>query len=299
MGVSWGGQLSDLDQRPRLLTDAEGNIIQDTHSVVIDADGNEVSVPWYTNADGTSVLNNSFSRGVIDLADALVSGMGRNFAITALLRKNEDGDFISATIEFLSQLEHSELLSAPKVIALNRKPAMFADVQTEYFDFFRQTQIVGSGFFFGGATSPGIVENVMPTAWIFGITLSVTAQIGKGEQIRLWVNPQVIDKVGEKKFTSRSFTQGVEVESTQTVPTTDVKAVWSNVIVHDGDTLVLGGMVTDEELERIEKLPWLADLPLVGRLFKGTGKTSQQRSLLIFVTPTIIDTTGAKFFEAE
>lgn len=127
----------------------------------------------------------------------------------------------------------------------------------------------------------------------------MTAQIGKGEQIRLWLNPQTIDKVGEKTFTTRSVSQGLEFESTQTLPISDVKAVWSNVIVHDGDTLVLGGMVTDDELEVVEKLPWLSDLPLIGRLFKGTGKSSAQKSLLIFVTPTIIDTTGAKFFETD
>jgi general secretion pathway protein D len=71
------------------------------------------------------------------------------------------------------------------------------------------------------------------------------------------------------------------------------------VIVHDGDTLVLGGMVTDEGRYITEKLPFLADLPVIGRLFRGEGKSITQRSLLIFVTPTIIDTTGAKFFPAE
>jgi len=297
LGFSYGGALSDLDRRPRLHTDAEGNLITDTHPVVIDADGNEIDVPYYINPDGTSALNNSFTRGVVDLADALVSGMGRNFAVTALLKKNEDGDFIQATIEFLSELEHSELLSAPKVVALNRKPAMFADVKSEPFDAYRYTQIVSSGFYYGGATSPGVVETVTPTFWIFGITLSVTAQIGKGDQIRLWLNPQVIDRVGEKTFTTTTTVQDVTYESSQTLPVTDVKAVWSNVIVHDGDTLVLGGMVEDQELEVTEKLPWISDWPVIGRLFRGEGKSSSQRSLLIFVTPTIIDTTGAKFFE--
>jgi type II secretory pathway component GspD/PulD (secretin)/tetratricopeptide (TPR) repeat protein len=297
LGFSYGGALSDLDRRPRLHTDAEGNLITDTHPVIIDADGNTIDVPYYINPDGTSALNNSFSRGVIDLADALVSGMDRNFAVTALLKKNEDGDFIQATIEFLSELQHSELLSAPKVVALNRKPAMFADVQSEPFDAYRSQQIIGSGFYYGGATSPGVVETVSPAYWIFGITLSVTAQIGKGDQIRLWLNPQVIDKAGEKTFITRTVVQDAEFQSSQTLPITDVKAVWSNVIVHDGDTVVLGGMVEDAETEITEKLPWISDWPVIGRLFRGEGKSTRQRSLLIFVTPTIIDTTGAKFFE--
>ncbi|MCK5557933.1 MAG: hypothetical protein KAJ01_06120, partial [Candidatus Hydrogenedentes bacterium] len=257
-------------------------------------------IPYYLNPDGTSRLVDSWGRGVLELADALVGGIGAgNFAVTALLKQNEDGDFIQATIEFLSRLEHSELLSAPKVVALNRKPAMFADIETSYFDSFRSTQIVGPGFWQGGATSPIITEIVIPQMWIFGITLSATAQIGKGDQIRLWVNPQVIDRVGERTFTTTTTMEGQQFESSMTLHVTDVKAVWSNVIVHDGDTLVLGGMVTDEERQIKEKLPFLADLPFIGRLFRGEGTSSRQRNLLIFVTPTIIDTTGAKFFSQD
>ena len=45
-------------------------------------------------------------------------------------------------------------------------------------------------------------------------------------------------------------------------------------------------------------MPYLADIPLIGFFFRGKSKSATQSSLLIFVTPTIIDTTGAKFFEA-
>jgi len=66
--------------------------------------------------------------------------------------------------------------------------------------------------------------------------------------------------------------------------------------VHDGDTLVLGGLVQDKTIHNNQKMPYLADIPLIGFFFRGKSKEVSQSSLLIFVTPDIIDTTGARFF---
>ena len=82
------------------------------------------------------------------------------------------------------------------------------------------------------------------------------------------------------------------------LPNTSTQAVWTNVIVHDGDTLVLGGLVSDQTTKGKQKVPYLADIPVLGFLFRGKSNQIKQSSLLIFVTPTIIDTTGARFFEA-
>ena len=81
------------------------------------------------------------------------------------------------------------------------------------------------------------------------------------------------------------------------LPTTSWQAVWTNVIVHDGDTLVLGGLVQDQSSKSEQKMPYLADIPVVGFFFKGSKKEVKQSSLLIFVTPDIIDSTGARFFD--
>jgi len=82
------------------------------------------------------------------------------------------------------------------------------------------------------------------------------------------------------------------------LPNTSTQAVWTNVIVHDGDTLVLGGLVSDSTVKGLHKMPYLADIPVIGFFFRGKSRSVRQSSLLIFVTPTIIDTTGARFFEA-
>ena len=74
------------------------------------------------------------------------------------------------------------------------------------------------------------------------------------DQVRLWLNPEVRTRTGEKTFTQKSIVQDTEVESEIILPTTSWQAVWTNVIVHDGDTLVLGGLVQDKTLKSEEKI---------------------------------------------
>jgi len=114
----------------------------------------------------------------------------------------------------------------------------------------------------------------------------------------LWLNPQVTTRGIEKTFQQKSVINGTEITTDITLPNTSTQAVWTNVIVHDGDTLVLGGLVSDQTVKAKHKMPYLADIPVLGFFFRGKSKNASQSSLLIFVTPTIIDTTGARFFEA-
>ncbi|MBD3258880.1 hypothetical protein GF377_10635, partial [candidate division GN15 bacterium] len=63
----------------------------------------------------------------------------------------------------------------------------------------------------------------------------------------------------------------------------------TNVIVNNGQTAVIGGLTTQDEIETELGVPILKDIPLLGRLFKYTNKRTESRDLVIFVTPTIVD----------
>ena len=65
----------------------------------------------------------------------------------------------------------------------------------------------------------------------------------------------------------------------------------TNVLVDDGETVVLGGIFDDAKTNDYEKVPFLGDLPVIGHLFKNTVKTNQQSELLIFITPRIVNDT--------
>ena len=74
----------------------------------------------------------------------------------------------------------------------------------------------------------------------------------------------------------------------------DTNKLQTNVLVSDGETVVLGGLYEDETTATIKKVPLLGDIPVVGTLFKNTSKTVTKRELLIFITPRIVDDTVSR-----
>jgi type II secretory pathway component GspD/PulD (secretin) len=292
IGFKWSGTQSDQNNRPAQIP----LLAAQTYQYDINGDGVLETIPFYQRPNGTQVIANTISKGVLD---ALTSpGPAGAFSLSGIITNNADGDNLSVTLDYLNQLEESELLSAPRVTTMNRKPAVIADLSTEWFVGEVYTQLVTTGAGLGVTGSTGFTEYKTPVPFNFGITLSVTPQISGSDQVRLWLNPQVTTRGIEKSFDQTSVINGVEIHDTITRPNTSTQAVWTNVIVHDGDTLVLGGLVSDQTVKAKHKLPYLADIPLLGFFFRGKSKQANQSSLLIFVTPTIIDTTGARFFEA-
>ncbi|PTY38170.1 hypothetical protein BGP77_17135 [Saccharospirillum sp. MSK14-1] len=68
----------------------------------------------------------------------------------------------------------------------------------------------------------------------------------------------------------------------------DTNSVTTQVLVDDGETLVLGGVYRTETITTIEKTPWLGDLPILGRLFRRTADTEEKTELLVFITPSLV-----------
>ena len=68
----------------------------------------------------------------------------------------------------------------------------------------------------------------------------------------------------------------------------------TNVLVNDGETVVLGGIFDDIKQNNYSKVPFLGDIPYVGTLFKNNTKVNNQTELLIFVTPRIVNDTVSR-----
>ena len=66
------------------------------------------------------------------------------------------------------------------------------------------------------------------------------------------------------------------------------REITTQVLVNDGQTVVLGGILETERRNAENKVPWLGDIPVLGHLFKSTTKTDNKDELLIFVTPRIL-----------
>jgi type IV pilus assembly protein PilQ len=72
------------------------------------------------------------------------------------------------------------------------------------------------------------------------------------------------------------------------IPSIDTRQISTQVLVNNGETVVLGGVFTEENSDGVEKVPVLGDVPLVGALFRRKLKTADKSELLIFVTPKIL-----------
>jgi type IV pilus assembly protein PilQ len=72
------------------------------------------------------------------------------------------------------------------------------------------------------------------------------------------------------------------------IPSIDSSEVRTQVVVNDGQTVVLGGILETERRDTVKKVPLLGDIPILGYLFKSTTRTNNKDELLIFVTPKIL-----------
>ncbi|ONG38736.1 hypothetical protein BKE30_11245 [Alkanindiges hydrocarboniclasticus] len=109
-------------------------------------------------------------------------------------------------------------------------------------------------------------------------------------ELSLEVTPNITPdgRIGMELFIN-SDTPGAPI--TGGVPI-NTNRVATNVLVNDGETVVLGGIFQNETGDRVTKVPFLGDLPVVGTLFRNTYKVDNKQELLIFVTPRLVtDTT--------
>ncbi|MFT5681904.1 MAG: general secretion pathway protein D [Myxococcota bacterium] len=111
------------------------------------------------------------------------------------------------------------------------------------------------------------------------ITLKVTPQINESDYVTL----QVFQEVQEVEEDS----SGLDVTSAGFI--TSKRSAETTVVIRDNQTVVIGGLMGSTDTEVETKIPVLGDLPLLGRLFRGTRKVSRKTNLLIFLTPHVIN----------
>ena len=102
--------------------------------------------------------------------------------------------------------------------------------------------------------------------------LKVKPQISKGNAVRL--------EIEQESSKVKSGEPGLQTTSKSTMQT--------NVMIQDGELLILGGLIEDQSDNTASKVPLLGDIPLLGRLFKSSNKSESQSVLMMFIRPTII-----------
>lgn len=165
-----------------------------------------------------------------------------------------------AVVQAVSNDTNSNVLATPHLTTMDNEEAFF---------------IVGQEVpIITGTTASANNNNPFTTVdrQEVGIKLKVTPQINEGDAVQLLI---------EQEVSSVSGATSVDISINK-------REIKTTVIVDDGGTIVLGGLIDEDIQESESKVPLLGDIPLLGHLFKTTSTTKRKRNLMVFIKPTIV-----------
>ncbi|MBI1195613.1 MAG: type II secretion system protein GspD [Gammaproteobacteria bacterium] len=182
------------------------------------------------------------------------------------------GRFNSGNINFAAILHalkgdaSTNILSTPSLITLDNQEAEIVVGQ--------EVPFVTGSFTSTGSTST--VTNPFQTInrKNVGLTLKVTPQINEGNSINLSID-QSIDSLSASTLTAVDLI-------------TNKRSIKTSILVEDGQTVVLGGLIKDDLKDTTNKVPLLGDIPVLGWLFTSKSTTKEKTNLMVFLRPTII-----------
>ncbi len=228
----------------------------------------------------------------------LGTGAGPVASITGII-----GDFdVNAIVRALAQKSGTELLSAPKLTVLSGNPATITVAQElRYPQSYGQIQSqVGTGSLSGGGSAGVSITSGTPqdfTTRNVGVELRVTPTVEEDDRsVSLDLNPRVTEFEGFVEYGGPSV--AISGGTTVTVPPGfyqpifAVREVSTRVTIWDGATLVMGGLTREDVKKVNDKVPVLGSVPIIGRLFRSRGESTQKRNLLIFVTANLVNPGG-------
>ena len=187
---------------------------------------------------------------------------------------NADG--AHAVLSFLNQAYDAQIVSTPRIVTLDNQMATI-EVTRGY-------PIINMA---GGTQNSSGSSSV--TYSNVGTILQVTPRISANDFIWLKVTPVVSSHFGDVIVTVAGG--GGNSSSSYAVPVFDYRKIDSQVMIPNGNTLVMGGLVQDNPTASYTKVPVLGDIPGLGWAFRSESKTMTKDNLIIFMTPTIIKNT--------
>ena len=236
--------------------------------------------------------NNSVSAVSAVTQGASQSLLGNVLSASSVLTNPE----VSIVLQALSQHGGTDLLSAPRVTTRSGVNAQIQVVKeiiypTEFS--VTQPSVDSEGnVTMGPISEPGTFETRET-----GVILNVTPTVGPdGYTIDLVMAPEVCELVEWLQYGSAIQIPGAYGTQIWTYnmpqPVFTSRNVTTSIVIWDGQTVVMGGLIREELTTIKDKVPVLGDIPVLGRLFRSEGEYSRKRNLLIFVTARLVDPAG-------
>lgn len=170
----------------------------------------------------------------------------------------------------LSSNTKSNILATPSIVTLDNKEAAF-NVGQEV------PVVTGSQ-----SSTAGSVYSTVERKTV-GTKLKVTPQINEGDSVLLEVEQEVSSVASSSSTDSSSSSSNSSLGSTF-----NTRTVKNSVLVKSGETVVLGGLLSNNTSESVYKVPLLGDIPILGYLFRYNGTSTTKQNLMVFIHPTIL-----------
>ncbi|HEY8099665.1 MAG TPA: type II secretion system secretin GspD [Burkholderiaceae bacterium] len=217
---------------------------------------------------GAQVFDNAVNNNLLTLAKAGKAAVPGGGLSLGVFRQVGGTLGLGAIAHAMSNDSGSNILSTPNLITLDNEEAKIIVGQNVPF-------ITGS--FTTGAS--GATSNPFQTIERkdVGLALRVKPQISEGGTVKM----AIYQETSSVDPASKNDTAGL---------TTNKRSIETNVLVDDGQIIVLGGLITDETSDSNDKIPGLGDIPIIGNLFKYQTRTRTKKNLMVFLRPTIVRT---------
>ena len=182
-----------------------------------------------------------------------------------------ESDGYSAFIEVLETIGETNTLSSPRITAINNEEAKI---------------LVGSSEPYVTTTTTTTASGPSTTAETVnfidvGVKLYVTPTINQDNFVTMKIKPEV-----------SSVNTYLTTSENNRIPIVESSEAETSIMVKDGVTIVIGGLIKDEKIKTINKTPLLGDIPVLGALFRNIDDLERKTELIIFLTPHIISGEG-------
>ncbi|MBC7780759.1 MAG: secretin N-terminal domain-containing protein [Proteobacteria bacterium] len=192
------------------------------------------------------------------------------------------GNIVSA-IKLLQQFGQTQVLSSPKIMALNNQTSILR--VTDNFVYF-QVEAQQGAVTTGGTIQPTVFNTTAQTVPV-GVVLAVTPQINESGQVTLTVRPTITRVTGTVADPNPSLRQGTSPIQ-NLVPVIQTRELESVLQVMSGQTVILGGLMQDDVSRTRDGVPWLSRQPGIGDLFSYRNERVTKTELVIFIRPTVV-----------
>ena len=225
-----------------------------------------------------AILGGTGGSSGIDIGRA-AAGIGNGITM-GIGKISESGVSFAALIEALESDGSTNIIGTPSLVTLDNEEAEIQVGQEVPFVTGQYTS-TGTGTS-GGSSSVNPFQTIQREK--VGLTLKITPQINEGDAVRLKIEQEI----------SALLPNPIAVDLI-----TSNRSINTSVIVQDGGTLVLGGLIQEQVTEKQQRVPLLGRIPLIGALFRADNTTKTKTNLMVFIRPTILRDNVQAAFETN